>query len=404
VLTRRGRLTLGLGVAAYLVAWAFGARAAYPAAVGLVLAPLGAWAWVRLLDRPLQLLRRAGGSHPLEGADLALDFEAVPEGRIVPASLVLTDRIARLGSLEVVLRKTGRTLRGRLVLPRLPRGRYAGEGTNALLEDPFGLARVEVPLEAGGAILVYPRLVELEGLFSESGTRAHAGRRLLLRRPAGFDIHSVREYEQGESLRRVHWPTTARRGQLMVRELEDSPRDEVAVLLDATEGTVAGTPPDSSFDLQVRAAGSILRAHARRGRRAVLVVSSHAGGAHRLGGADDDWHRALELLAEAEPSGRTPAAALLESEASPAARALELAVVTARLSPELVERLAQRAFARHPVSVVYVDAVSFASVPRHEPEPALLRLQAAGIPVAVLRRGDNLAARLGAVRGEAVGS
>ena len=53
----------------------------------------------------------------------------------------------------------------------------------------------------------------------------------------------------------------------MVKELEDSPRDEIAIVLDADAGRVA-----ESFDTQVRAAGSILRTHASRGRRAVLVA------------------------------------------------------------------------------------------------------------------------------------
>ena len=139
----------------------------------------------------------------------------------------------------------------------------------AVIEDPLGLERVEQPLTAPAAVLVYPRLVELERLFSESGTRSHDGRRLLLRRPSGFDLHSVREYEHGDSLRKVHWRTTARRAQLMVKELEDAPRDEVAVVLDADPDAVVG----ESFDVQVRAAGSLLLAHVRRGRRALLVIN-----------------------------------------------------------------------------------------------------------------------------------
>jgi uncharacterized protein (DUF58 family) len=55
-------------------------------------------------------------------------------------------------------------------------------------------------------VLVYPRLVDLDALFSDSGARALEDA-ALLRRPTGFDLHSVRDYEQGESLRRVHWPT-----------------------------------------------------------------------------------------------------------------------------------------------------------------------------------------------------
>ena len=60
-MTRRGWLTLFLGVAIYVVAWLFGAKALYPVAVGLVLAPLAARTWVRLAARPIALRRRIGG-------------------------------------------------------------------------------------------------------------------------------------------------------------------------------------------------------------------------------------------------------------------------------------------------------------------------------------------------------
>src|ERR671934_2617682 len=203
----------------------------------------------------------------------------------------------------------------------------------------LALERAEVELASGGALLVYPRLVELDHLFSETGAHSLDGRRLLLRRPSGFELHSVREYEHGESLRKVHWRSTARRGQLMVKDLEDSPRDEVAVVLDADAGAVVG----ESFDVQVRAAGSILHAHVRRGRRSVLVVNSGAGAAQRVHSSDGDWRRALELLAAVEPTGRIPLATLLAVEESPAARTLDLVVVTARIAPELVDRLVPRA-------------------------------------------------------------
>jgi uncharacterized protein (DUF58 family) len=258
---------------------------------------------------------------------------------------------------------------------------------------------VSVPIPIAESLLVYPRLTEIDRLFSESGSRALEGRRLLLRRPTGFDLHSVREYEQGESLRRVHWPSTAKRAQLMVKELEDAPRDEVAVLLDADASVVVGPSHDSSFELQVRAAGSILKAHATRGRRAVLAINSASRAFQRVHSYDGDWRRALELLAAAEPDGPTPVAALLADESGPAARALELTVVTASLAPRLVDRLLQRTLSRHATSLVYVDPASFALEPLVELQPSvgaqLLRLQRGGVPVAVLHRGDDLAAKLG---------
>jgi uncharacterized protein (DUF58 family) len=396
MLTSRGRLVLALGGALYVVAWAFGSRPLYPVAVGLLLAVAFAWAWVRLLDRPMTLRRAPWGAEHYEGEDVPVNVELTRDGRWTPATLPLVDHVARVGQVEVISYRVGRgRLSGRYVLSAVPRGRYPFGDSVAVLEDPFGLERRDVQLPAPGALLVYPRLTPLETLFSESGAHAQDGRRLLVRRPSGFDLHSVREYEQGESLRKVHWPSTARRGKLMVKDLEDAPRDETAVLLDASAAGVAGEPPESSFDMQVRAAGSILAAHARRGRRAVLVVSSLLRETQQVRAEDADWHRALELLAAVEPTGELPAAALLGEESGPAGRALELTVVTARLTPALVDRLVQRSLNRRGVSLVYVDAPTFAAEGEETVEPALLRLQAAGIPVAVLRRGDDLGAKLG---------
>ncbi|HVM18064.1 MAG TPA: DUF58 domain-containing protein [Gaiellaceae bacterium] len=399
MLTARGRLALALGGLLYVAAWAFGSVPLYPVAAGLVLAVALAWGWVRVANRPLDLRRVAAGGEHMEGDDVPVAFELVPEGRFVPSTAVVVDRIAGLGATEVEARRSRRgTLTGRYVLPAMPRGRYPYESTTVAFEDPFGLERAETTVAGSGALLVYPRLVELEALFTESGASAEGGRRLLLRRPTGFDLHSVRDHQRGESLRKVHWATTARRGRLMVKELEDEPRDEVAVLLDAAAGVVAGTPPDSSFDAQVRAAGSLLRAHARGGRRTALVINSAGRETLGLHGDDGDWRRALEALAAVEPNGRVSAASLLGEDASAAARALDLTVVTANVTPELTDRLVQRAASRRGTALVYVHAPSFAGSTEPVREPALLRLQASGVPVAVLRRGDDLAPVLTGVR------
>ena len=68
----------------------------------------------------------------------------------------------------------------------------------------------------------------------------------------------------------------------------------------------------------------------------------------------------------------------------------------------MLERVVQRAASRRGISVVFVDAPSFVGRPS-APEPGLLRLQSLGIPVTVLRRGDDLAARLSAGQEAAVG-
>jgi uncharacterized protein (DUF58 family) len=389
MLTRRGRVIFALGFGVYVAAWAFGSKPLYPVATGLLLVVGVAWAWVRLSDRPFRIKRGWGDGEHVEGDSVPIVAELHPTGNVLPASVTLSERVGRLGEQRHVMRRNGRRLSVRYVLENLPRGRYAFQDVRAELSDPFALERAIVPLPTPGALLVYPRLVRLGPLFTESGTRSHDGQRLLLRRHSGIELHSVREYAQGESLRRVHWPSTARRGQLMVKELEDSPRDEIAVLLDADPKAVVG----ESFEVQVRAAGSILDAYVQRGRRGVLVLNSERREVQHVHSPAADWRRALELLAAVEPTGDTPVARLLAEEDGPAARALELVVVTARLEPALVDRLVQRALSRRKVSIVFVDPASFNGTSRR-PEPGLLRLQAAGIAVAVIRAGDDLAACL----------
>ena len=399
-MTARGRAVLALGVLCWIVAIVFGSPALYPVAAGLVLVVPLAVAWVRITLRQPHVARHWRHENLIERDDDRIELVLEREAGIPLPNVVAHEHVGRLGEEEEVeLRPRGRGRHsGFYRLRDVPRGRHRFEPVRLSIGDPFGLAEAGLALEEQQALVVYPRLAELERLFLDGGTGPEHGRQLLLRRPVGFDLHSVRDYQQGESLRRVHWPSTARRGSLMVKELEDSPRDEVAVLLDGDPAGVAGSSPDSSFDAAVRIAGSILLAQVRRGRRCVLVLNTAGRGMQVVSSDGPEWQRALELLAAAEPDARASAATLLQSADGPAARSLELVVVTSRVERSLVDRLLERALTRRPVALVHVEPESFVGRPRR-PEPDLLRLQAAGVPIAVVRRGDDLAATLhGAAR------
>jgi uncharacterized protein (DUF58 family) len=390
-LTERGRLVLMLAAGIYVVAWGFGSRSLYPVATGLALAALGARLWVTIAQQPVTLRRTLGSSEYVEGGDVTVGLEARPQRYPGPRAIQVVEQAGRLGERRTRLARHGPTLLARYILPAVPRGRYRFEAVQAVFEDPFALARAELQLGGESTLLVYPRLVDLVRFFSEGSGAMQAGGRVLLRRTAGFDLHSVREYEQGESLRKVHWPTTARRGTLMVKELEDMPHDEIGVLVDADARAVVG----ESFDVQVRAAGSMLRAQALRSRRAVLTVTSSPPESCHVASFDGEWRLALELLAAAEPTGTEPLARFVHRDASAAAHAFELVAVTSLLSTQLSDALLERALARRPTSLVFVDPASFRPE-RAAPtrEPVLLRLQMAGVPIAVVRRGDDLAAKL----------
>ena len=400
-MTTRGRRLLLLAAGLYLVSWGFGTAVMFPVAIGLSIAPLVALIWVKALDRPMLLRRRTGHLELTEGQSVDVGLEVRPAtGGPIPGRAVMVDR---LGSrvIETELGRRGRVLRGRYEIANAPRGRYRMDGAELLIADPFGLAEARIPLDRADQMLVYPRVYELEGLFTDGGTPGGDRGRSMLHRTAGYDLHSIREHQVGESLRRVHWRSTARRRRLMVKELQDTPRDEACVLLDGEAAAVAGTAPDSSFDMQVRAAASLLRRMSDAGQRSSLVIHAAQRSRYRLGFGSGDWAAVLGELAAVEATANRPLADLLgESGRGPdPVDAARVFVITAGMSAILAERVLGMASSQCEPAVVWVDAASFAAAKRRKdtaPEAAALRLTRSGVAVARLRAGDHVGQALSA--------
>jgi uncharacterized protein (DUF58 family) len=386
-----------LAVAVLAAAWAVGATALAILGVGLALAAVLAKTWTWAVTRSLAVERLPPSAPSVEGEPLTL--EVLVRGRPWLASRIeLRDRIGPLGEQRIAL---GRNDAAAVVVERAPRGRYAlGPGT-LLVDDPLGLSRLELPVPAVGAVLVRPRVPQLGLLFSDAGSRGDGGRRQPVRRPSGLEPHGVREYVEGEPLRAVHWATSARRGQLMVRELEDAPRDSVAVLLDVERSSIAGPPGDSSLDDAVRAAAGLVRAHAARSRGAMLVIGTPAPDVHRVRTLGSEWERALDALAGVEGAEGTPLASLVAPRGQLATVA-ELVVVTAR-PEQVVDALVARAAGGRIPALVAVDAPTYAGRAASGSTTALLRLAGAGAPVAVLRHGVPLEDSLAGLEERAVG-
>ena len=386
-----GAFLLGLGVTA--AALAFGSRSLGIVGVGLLLAASAARIWAGLASGRSSVSFSASPAPAVEGDRVQLRIAADRSSGVPVGSIVVSGALGRLGSFETRLRGHRRRARGELALGPLPRGRYVLSDAVLALGDHLGLESLTTRVETGGfAVIVQPRLVDVALLFSDAGRAGGYGRRLLLRRPAGFDLHSVREYTQGESLRRVHWPTTARTGQLMVKELEDSPRDAAVVLLDCDPAGCVGSSSDTSFDAAVRAAGSVLRHYAGRSRRAILVTTGRACVAQPVTSLDVDFPAAVGELSAAEPDALSALPAWLRQGRLREAPAGELVVVTSNLDPVAIDAIHAVSLGRL-VSVVWVDAPSYMGRPTAS-ATGPLRLLRLGIPVAVVRQGEPLEAAL----------
>jgi len=389
---RRGGLVLG--AIALVAALATGSRVLGVVGVGFLIAGVVTWAWAWFADSPVAVTTTVTPTPAVEGDRVRVAVDVRRTSGTPVGSLTVRVSAGRLGERSVRLRPRGRRASGEVDLGRLPRGVYTFSETEVVLGDLLGLVTVTPALVCEPAtVVVRPRLTELDGLFSDAGRAAGDGRRILLRRQAGFDFHSVRQYEQGESLRRVHWPSSARRGQLMVKELEDTAHDGVVVILDCDPRCAVGRGPESSFDVAVRVAGSLVQAHATRGRLATLVSTGRSRAVVPVRSAAGDLDGAIGHLAAAEPDALDGLARFLGGDHAWLTSG-ELAVVTATTDPACFAQILTLA-TRRLVSVVWIDAASFAGRPTRV-EPGLLRLAAHGIPTAAVRRDDDLGAVLSA--------
>jgi uncharacterized protein (DUF58 family) len=187
------------------------------------------------------------------------------------------------------------TFRGTFVLPR--RGWHDWGPVAAISGYPFGLVRRRVAVSAASRVLALPRpgTLSRESLrqylrgADPRGERVH--RRGWHHVAAQAEFHGLRPFRPGDSPRWIHWRTSARRGELTVREMEDVPGEDIVLVLD-TE-TAAGELFEEAV---VLAATFVWEWCQRRGDRLVLAVAPSGPVLDGRTGPEHAW-RLLEQLA-----------------------------------------------------------------------------------------------------------
>src|SRR5215470_95190 len=106
-------------------------------------------------------------------------------------------------------------------------------------------------------LTVTPKIVPLTSAATTGSWSSDGDGRTRMTAAAGDDDVIPRAYRDGDELRRVHWRSTARYGELMVRREEQRWQDRAVIILDSRRYAHAGTGPSSSFEFAVSAAASI---------------------------------------------------------------------------------------------------------------------------------------------------
>ena len=182
------------------------------------------------------------------------------------------------------------------------RGRYGVGPLEVLVSDPFGLARIRSTGLGKTELLVHPRIEKLS-LPRDLGERRTAAASALRQPtgPRGEDFYTLREYAEGDELRKIHWPSTARRGKLMIRQEETPWHMRATILIDDRRIGHEGEGSHSSFEHAIEGAASVADLYHRSGYGFRLAAAHHDGIA--TGKGTSHFNRCLDMLAMVELRG-----------------------------------------------------------------------------------------------------
>src|SRR5262245_2097727 len=137
------------------------------------------------------------------------------------------------------------------------RGKFVVGPLRVRIADVFGLVELTANFATKNTLTVTPKIVPLTSAATTGSWSSDGDGRTRMTAAAGDDDVIPRAYRDGDELRRVHWRSTARYGELMVRREEQRWQDRAVVILDSRRSAHIGTGPSSSFEFAVSAAASI---------------------------------------------------------------------------------------------------------------------------------------------------
>jgi uncharacterized protein (DUF58 family) len=297
-LTNRGRAFLAAGGAAILCAVALG----YPALtrVGglLVLLPLVTAFFVGRGRYRLGLVRTLSPAQVTAGQQARVQLELTNDGRMPTGLLMLEEHIPYvLGTRpRFVINHMGPKWKRSVeyAVRSDVRGKFVVGPMTVRLSDPFGLVELDRAFVATSSLVVTPKVTPLPAIpLSGAWTGAGDNRPRAFAAGSAEDV-TVREYRQGDELRRVHWRSSAKAGELMVRREEQPWQSRATLFLDNRATSHRGTGAASSLEHAVAVAASVAVHLVQRGFRVRLVTAT----GEEDGGA---WHEHGAQVAETAP-------------------------------------------------------------------------------------------------------
>ena len=234
------------------------------------------------------------------------------------------------------------------------RGKYTIGPLQIRVADSFGLVAIGRSFTSKSTLVVTPEITPLPRVAipgsrlgdGESGMRTVAA--------AGEDDIAPRAYRDGDELRRVHWRSTARYGELMVRREEQQWHNRALLLIDVRRRAYVGSGPGSPFEFAVSAAASIGVHLVGQGIETRLITES--GEVTPAGPAAESLLERLAVIQSSRNTDLGRGVATLRASSRG-----QVIAVTGMLSPDQARLLAASHQGTAPAMAMLLDGVNWNS-------------------------------------------
>ena len=349
------------------------------------------WAWLNLRGIDLRDTRDANRGQ--EGGYLAGQVSIVNHTRMPKSWLEVAEATGpsadSSGRGLALVREQVRSWRISTYLAK--RGMYHSGIVKLVSQDPFGLFRLRRDFIDPHPYIVFPAVEALPDLDARFAGLPSDSRATKHWEQITTDVSSIRSYVEGDSMRRIHWPYTARMNELMVKEFDMGLSAEAWVLLDMHHLSHYGIEQDdvnNTEELAVTVAASIVGRLMDQSMPVGLAVNGDREHIFRPDSSPEQRGRLMETLSEVRAYGQITLQEFIYGLRSHLNQFNALTLVTASVEPQWIASLTHLRRQGVEVSVVLVDRSSFGS-PTNMSVP-LEALSANLIPVYMVRQGDNL--------------